>query len=189
MSDDKLKQLARTVELDASYNGHDMHAYMVPGMCGLRSFHGFDGNYRSIPKKQPNPSDIVLGIVLSGISGCVMVLTAIDKAGSERAQLFKAFVEGEGIGAVTVTPGTKNKYTGRLITTMVFEYDVATLAGWAAKTLGKGSWNKPDGWHSATDKVHMDTWFYNSGGRPKNEDQVTVSTKPTPNYYKVNGGK
>jgi hypothetical protein len=160
----KPNQLAPTVELDASYNGHSMFAYMVPGMCGLRSFYGFD----NAPAK-----DVLLGMIYSGISGSVMIFTTT--LGVEKANEFKNLVESEGLGNVTVSQGVANKYTGTTIYTILFEYNTNTLVDWARKQTSKDV-RGPD-WHTGTDKVHMDSWFYSGGGRPLSKEKVEQRTK------------
>ena len=161
----KMGTRAPTVELDASVGNDEMYAYYVGGCCGLRSFYGFNGK---------SPAVIVEGIVMSGTSGCMMIFTDAYSLGKD-AEAFKAYVDENKLGDVTITPPSTNLYTGKAIYGVVFGYQPKVLSAFVAKLQGKDAWTRPAKWHSTYDAVHMDSEFYQFGGRAKPANLVRAS--------------
>lgn len=157
---------APTVEMNATVDGVEGFTYMVGGSCALRSYYGFN---------KQTPTQVIRGMVLSGCGGCVMILTDVYEKGA-KAEAFAKFVEENSLGTVTITPPSHpNPYTGSTHVVAIFSYDRAVLAKFVAGLDGKDAWAKPEGWHSTFDSVHMDSEFYQYGGRAKPAERVTAS--------------
>lgn len=155
---------AGTVEIPVTVNGVEYFAYMCPGACNLRSFHGLN----QITKSGVHPRDIIAAIVLSGIGGSIMIFTDAYGKG-EDCQKLKEFVKAEGLGNFTISAGSPNQYmggeaAGSKVVTGVFEYSPKHLMDWYTK---QGNEVTKDSWFSNTDRFHMDSVFYQFGGRPK----------------------
>jgi len=160
--------LAPTMELVYKAGDKEMAFYMVAGCCGTRSMWGFNG---------ATPEQVIEGIVMSGISGCQMIITDAYTDGKDA----RAFVEWiaanlpTDIGTAIVSPGQENDYTGNMIYAVVLNYSIAKLSKWHMERTGGGDWSKPDGWATTNDAVWMDHVFYQYGGRPKLASMVTSS--------------
>lgn len=151
---------AKTVELKATTeSGKTLYFYMVPGCCAMRSTASFNS---------ATPEELCRGIVESGISGNVLVMVDAKSNGRD-AKAFAEYVEAHDLGKVVVSEGVRNQYTDALLFTVTFEYSPSHLAD---KLFG-GEWHKPEGWYSSTDQVWMDDVFYQLGGRPKPEEEVS----------------
>jgi hypothetical protein len=168
------------VEFDGTVNGKEMHFYYVAGSCAARSMHGFDGKADK-PETRPTPTEVITGIVKSGVSGCLMLIADVYSNGAA-AKEFEKFIKANpelGSVAVNYTP-SYNPYTGRQHIGLVYQYDIGKLADWVAKQNGKTEWKKPKGWWSNTDAIHMDGAFYQYGGRPKPASGVQIRGTLTP---------
>lgn len=163
-----LSARASTVEIPVTINGHEYFTYMCPGSCHIRSFHGLN----QITNKKAHPAEIVAAIVLTGISGNAIVFTDAYGSGSDLAQVRK-FVEGNNLGTITMSPGIANQYMGpRKVVTGIFEYDPETLKAWYQTNFGNVD---TTGWYTGTDRVHMDSVFFQFGGRAKPLASVSKS--------------
>lgn len=163
-----LSARADSVEIPVTINGHEYFAYMCPGSCHIRSFHGLN----NITRLKADPAEVVAAIVLTGISGNAMVLTDAYGSGSD-LKAVKEFVDANKLGTITMSPGIKNQYMGpRLVVSGIFEYDPGTLKAWYEKEYAKVN---TSGWYTPTDRVHMDSVFFQFGGRAKPKSSVSAS--------------
>lgn len=163
-----LSERAGTVEIPVQINGHEYFTYMCPGSCHIRSFHGLN----NITKNKASPAEIIAAIVLTGISGNAMVFTDAYGSGAD-LKAVKEYVEAEKLGTVTMSPGVSNQYMGpRLVVSGIYEYDPGTIKAWYEKNFAKVNTN---GWHTSTDRVHMDSVFFQFGGRAKPAGNVNKS--------------
>jgi hypothetical protein len=166
MEQKHLGNRAPTVELNASVDGVEMYVYYIGGSCGARSFHGFN---------KGTPEQVIRGIAHSGCGGCVMYLIDVYEGG-KKAEAFKKYVEDNDLGTVDVSrPSPGNPYTGSKHVTAVYGYQPSVVSAHAAKLEGKDSWLRPEGWYGTHDAIHMDSEFYQFGGRAKPADQVRLS--------------
>lgn len=162
-----LSERAGTVEIPVQINGHEYFTYMCPGSCHIRSFHGLN----NIANKKAHPAEIIAAIVLTGISGNAIVLTDAYGSGSD-LKAVKEYVDEQKLGTVTISPGVRNQYMGpRLVVSGIFEYDPSTLKAWYEKNFAKVN---TDGWYTSTDRVHMDSVYFQFGGRAKPKMGVSL---------------
>jgi hypothetical protein len=164
--------MAEVVEYETTVNGKVLSTYMVPGSCTLRSIHGISGkhSYNRLKGKDElagvaEPQEILQAIVASGIGGSVMILTDAYTDGVV-LKTFKLFVESQGLGVVTLTPGIKSAYTHNRVYTAILEYKGDVLENWYRNQEGFPPLVK-DGWVTTHDKQNIDAVFYSFGGRPK----------------------
>lgn len=178
-------------EFDATVGKFPMFTYYVPGCCAMRAFHGLDGKHsygidpstrRYVSKyDRPTPQQIVEGIVKSGCGGSTMIFTDAKNKGAAIKE-FAEFIEKNGLGVITISPGKANYYTSAMVFTGVFEYDIDALASWVKENVeSMKGWSRPDGWTSTNDAVNMDAVFYNYGGRPKASNADTDDAEDNEN--------
>lgn len=161
---------ADTVELGVKINGREYFTYMVPGSCNLRSFYGLNNI-----SKGAHPRDIIAAVIMTGISGGIIVFTDAYASGDDAARL-GAFIHDNKLGVATICPASVNPYTGRGVVTLVFGFEPAKLLAWY-NTQPWAIANFNSGWFSKTDQHHMDSVFYQYGGRPQPKKSSKVVFK------------